>query len=140
MNASQPPRRLVRTIAAVVAGFLAIVILSVGTDMAMRASGVFPPADQPMSGALFALAAAYRIVYCIGGGWLTARIAPARPMRHALMLGVMGLIVSTIGTVTTWNRGPEFGPHWYPLTLIVTALPCAWLGGRLRRPAEEDEG
>jgi hypothetical protein len=24
--------------------------------------------------------------------------------------------------------GPEFGPHWYPVSLIVTALPCAWLG------------
>jgi len=42
------------------------------------------------------------------------------------------VIVSTVGAVVTWNRGPAFGPHWYPLALIVTALPCAWLGGKLR--------
>ena len=27
---------------------------------------------------------------------------------------------------------PAFGPHWYPVALIVTAIPCAWLGGKLR--------
>jgi len=53
-------------------------------------------------------------------------------MKHALVLGVVGLIVSTAGAVATWNKGPEFGPHWYPIALIVTAIPCAWLGGRLR--------
>jgi hypothetical protein len=35
--------------------------------------------------------------------------------------------------VGTWNSGPEFGPKWYPLALVVVALPCAWLGGRLRQ-------
>ena len=39
----------------------------------------------------------------------------------------------------TWNKGPEFGPHWYPLALVATALPCAWLGGRLGRQAEETQ-
>ncbi len=33
----------------------------------------------------------------------------------------------------TWDRGPEFGPHWYPLALVATALPCAWAGGLLHR-------
>jgi hypothetical protein len=36
-----------------------------------------------------------------------------------------------VGTVVTWNRGPAFGPHWYPLALIVIAMPCAWVGGKL---------
>jgi hypothetical protein len=31
-----------------------------------------------------------------------------------------------------WNGGPTFGPHWYPLALVATAMPCAWLGGKLR--------
>jgi len=25
----------------------------------------------------------------------------------------------------------ELGPAWYPIALVITALPCAWLGGRL---------
>jgi len=85
-----------------------------------------------MSDALFLLATVYRTIYCIGGSYIAARLAPDKPMKHALMLGVVGLIVSTAGAVATWNRGPEFGPHWYPVALIVTAIPCAWLGGRLR--------
>ena len=49
----------------------------------------------------------------------------------SLALGVVGLVVCTAGAVATWNRGPEFGPHWYPLALVVLSLPCAWVGGKL---------
>ena len=27
----------------------------------------------------------------------------------------------------------NLGPSWYPIALMVTALPCAWLGGVLQR-------
>ena len=53
-------------------------------------------------------------------------------MKHALAGGIVGLVLSTAGAVSTWDKGPEFGPHWYPLALVATALPCAWAGGRLR--------
>src|SRR6266704_1388268 len=56
----------------------------------------------------------------------------ALPAGDALAGGVVGLVLSTLGAVATCDRGPEFGPHWYPLALVVTALPCAWAGGRLR--------
>jgi len=85
-----------------------------------------------MSDALFLLATAYRTIYCSAGSYIAARLAPNRPMGHALALGILGLVVSTAGAVVTWNKGPAFGPHWYPVALVVTAIPCAWLGGRLR--------
>jgi hypothetical protein len=25
------------------------------------------------------------------------------------------------------------GPRWFPIALVVSALPCAWLGGLLHR-------
>jgi hypothetical protein len=53
-------------------------------------------------------------------------------MQHALLGGAIGLVVSAIGTAVSWNQMPSLGPHWYPLALVITALPCAWLGGRLR--------
>ncbi len=52
-------------------------------------------------------------------------------MAHVLILGLMGLAANALGTVSTWNKGPAFGPHWYPITLTVLALPTAWLGGKL---------
>ena len=94
--------------------------------------GIFPPLGQPMSDALFLLATAYRIVYGVAGSYITARLAPDRPMQHALVGGAVGLVLSIVGAVATWNRVPSLGPHWYPLALVATALPCAWLGGKLR--------
>jgi surface polysaccharide O-acyltransferase-like enzyme len=124
-------RRTLRSLGAVLAGFLAIVIFSIATDSAMHGTGVFPPLGAPMSDALFLLATAYRIIYSVAGCYVAARFAPDRPMRHALALGVVGVAVSAAGAAATWNRGPAFGPHWYPLALIALAMPCAWLGGKL---------
>jgi hypothetical protein len=126
------PRRILRSIGAVFAGFLVVVVLSLGTDLVLHATRVFPPWGQRMSDALFLLATAYRILYTVAGSYVTARLAPRQPMKHALAGGVVGLALSIVGAVATWDRGPEFGPHWYPLALIATAMPCAWAGGRLR--------
>jgi hypothetical protein len=125
------PRSVWRSVGAVLAGLIAIIILSVGTDMALRAIGLFPPLGQLMSGGLFLLATAYRTAYGILGGYLTARLAPNRAVTHAVALGVVGAVVGLAGALSTWNNGPEFGPHWYPLLLVVLAIPSSWLGGKL---------
>ena len=130
MSEMHRPRRRLRSAAALLLGFLAVVVLSLGTDIVLHAIGVFPRWGQPMSDALFLLATTYRTVYGVAGSYVAARLAPDRPMQHALVLGVVGLAVSIVGAVATWNRG--LGPHWYPLALIATAMPCAWAGGRLR--------
>ena len=125
------PRRVLRSIGAVLAGLLAVVILSIGTDMVLHATSVFPPWGQPMSNALFVLATAYRTVYGVAGGYIAARLAPDRPIGHAIALGIVGVIISIAGAAATWNAGPEFGPRWYPLALVLIALPSSWAGGRL---------
>ena len=132
MTETHRPRLILRRIGAVLAGFLAIFILSIATDVALHATGVFPPWGQPMSDALFLLATAYRIVFGVVGCYIAARLAPDRPMQHALALGVVGFAVSILGAVATWDRGPAFGPHWYPVAIIAITMPCAWAGGRLR--------
>jgi hypothetical protein len=124
------PRSIGRSVGALFAGFVAVVVLSLGTDWALHAAGVFPALGQRMSDALFLFATAYRTVYGVAGSYITARLAPNRPMGHALVGGLIGVALSTLGAVVTWNR--DLGPHWYPLTLIATAMPTAWLGGKLR--------
>lgn len=131
-EATAPPRRVLRSVGAVLTGTVVIVLATTGTDMVFHATSVFPPFGQSMSDGLFWLATAYRVVYDVAGCYITARVAPSRPMLHALAVGVIGVIVTTVGAAVTWNRGPAFGPHWYPLVLIATAMPCAWLGGKLR--------
>jgi hypothetical protein len=134
MSETKSPRRVLRSIGAVLAGVLVGIVLTLGTDELLHIAGVFPPWGQSMVGfdAALLLATAYRVVYGVAASYITARLAPVRPMQHALVGGILGLIVSVVGAVATWNSGPAFGPHWYPLALIVTALPCAWAGGKLR--------
>jgi peptidoglycan/LPS O-acetylase OafA/YrhL len=134
MSETQPQRRVLRSIGAVLAGMVVGIALTLGTDELLHIVGVFPPWGRSMvgyDGALL-LATAYRVVYAILGSYITARLAPNRPMQHALIGGAIGLVASIVGAVATWNGGPAFGPHWYPVALIFTALPCAWLGGKLR--------
>ena len=112
---TQRPRRVLRSIGAVAAGLVAVVVLSIGTDAVLHATGVFPPFGQRMTDGLFVLATAYRSIYAIAGGYIAARLAPARAMKHALALGFIGVLLGTAGLLATWNAGPEFGPRWYPI-------------------------
>lgn len=128
---TKPQRSILRSVGAVLAGLLVVIIITTATDAIMHATGIFPPWGQPMSDSLFVLAFAYRIVYGIAGGYITAQLAPDKPVAHAVLLGVVGFVLSLTGAAATWNRGPEFGPKWYPLALIVIAIPTAWLGGKL---------
>ena len=125
-------KKILQSIGAVIAGAVISILLEVGTDAAMRAVGIFPKAAGSMSDALFVLATAYRTIYGVLGAYITARLAPNRPMMHALILGALGTVASAAGAVAMWDRMPEIGPRWYALVLIVLALPSAWLGGKLR--------
>lgn len=124
-------RPWLRTVGAIFAGFVVVVILSIGTDAILHALKIYPRLGERMSNQLFGFATAYRTLYAILGSYITARLAPDRPMWHAMVGGVIGLILSIVGAVATWNHA-EMGPHWYPLALVVTALPTAWLGGKIR--------
>src|SRR5262249_31260061 len=72
LNETSPARRALRRTGAVLAGLVAIVILSVGADAVLHAVGVYPPWGEPMDDALFLLATAYRVVFGIAGRYLAA--------------------------------------------------------------------
>jgi len=125
--------RALRSVGAVLAGLVAVIVLSTVTDAVLHSTGVFPPLGTPMSDTQFAFALAYRSIFAIAGSYLAARLAPTRPMRHALILGVIGFVISLMGTIATWNGGPEFARKWYPIALILISIPCGWIGGKLQQ-------
>lgn len=125
--------RLLRSTGAILLGFFAVVVLSLGTDQVLHALEVYPPWGQPMyDPGLNLLALAYRSVYAVVGSYIAAKFAPHNPMRHALALGVVGLVLSLVGAIAMIAMA-NLGPNWYPIALVLTALPCAWLGGVLHR-------
>jgi len=85
-----------------------------------------------MTDPLFALAAAYRAVFTIAGGYVTTRLAPDWPMRHAWILAGIGLVAGLAGLAAYLAiGGAELGPVWYAIAIPVEAIPCVWLGARL---------
>jgi hypothetical protein len=129
---STPLRNLWRSAGAVFLGFVAVVVLSLGTDQIFHMLQVYPPWGEPMRDAgLNLLALSYRIVYTVVGGYITARLAPRNPMHHVWVLAGIGLVMGTLGVIAT--SGMDLGPRWYPIAIALTAVPCTWLGGVLHR-------
>jgi hypothetical protein len=131
------PRQIGRSIGALAAGFVVNVALSLATDFALAAAGILPSIGHGvMNDSQSLLAAAYRTLYGVISSYVVARLAPYAPLGHALTGAAIGMVLATAGAVATWNQG--LGPHWYAVSLIVTALPAAWVGGKLgaKRQAE----
>jgi len=116
-----------RSVWAVVAGVLFVVGVTTGVDIVLHAASILPPSSEPLDHASAVLALSYRIVISVAGAWLTARLAPGSPMKHALVLGLVGVVLASLGAVATWNLG--LGPRWYPVSLVVLAIPQCWVGG-----------
>lgn len=117
-----------RRVLAVFAGLLAIVVLSSATDLVLESLGVLPSGPLYDTNLLL-LATTYRVAISVFGCYVTARLAPDQPTRHALALGCVGVLFSTAGAIA--NAQMHLGADWYALTLIAVALPCGWLGGKL---------
>lgn len=122
--------RIMQSIGSVLAGFIAVVALSVGVDWVLHAVHYYPPPSEGLHDPVQnAVALAYRSLFTVVGGWIAARLAPSRPMVHAGVLSVLGLAGGTAGVIATWNL--NLGPHWYPIALAVEAIPLTLLGGWL---------
>jgi surface polysaccharide O-acyltransferase-like enzyme len=127
----EPPRQILRSIGAVLLGLVVIFVLSLATDQILHWFKVYPPWGEPMNETSDnILALTYRVAYAILGCYLTARIAPRKPMWHAMLLGYIGFVLSSIGVVAAIMIG-SLGPNWYPILLALTSIPCAWVGGQI---------
>jgi hypothetical protein len=130
-TSSTRPRRPAQSTAAVFAGFLSVVVLSLVTDQILHVLEVYPPWGEPMyDPRLNLLGLSYRILYTVLGGYIAASVAPHSPMRHVFVVGILGFIVGSAGAIIAIGMA-DLGPNWYPIALALTAFPCVWLGGVL---------
>ena len=125
-------KTLFRSIWAVVAGAIVGIILSLVTDAALERTGILPQGNLYVASWLISMVIFYRTVYGSLAAYVTAKLAPQKPLKHALIGGAVALFVNIAGTIATWNM--NLGPHWYSVTLAILAVPTAWLGGSLYKP------
>ncbi|MDQ2765905.1 MAG: hypothetical protein M3Y30_02005 [Gemmatimonadota bacterium] len=119
-----------KSIWAVVAGFLVIIVLSLGVDQILHLLHVYPPWKEPMwDSKLNALALSYRLLFDTFGSYVTAKLAPRAPLKHALIGGFLGLVLS-LGGIIVAVKG-NIGPVWYPVALALSSPITAWIGGML---------
>ena len=122
---------ILKGIGAILAGMIFIVVTHTATDFVLESLGIFPKPNEGFNNTwMVVTATVYRSVYSVGGGYVTALLAPEPKMRYVLILGIIGLVISSLAAVATIPM--KLGPAWYPIALAVLALPCVWLGGKLR--------
>ena len=117
---------ILRSIGAVTAGLAVIVLLCVLTDALLVAVHLLPSPDahRPYTLAYLGIVIFYCAAYTLVGGYVTARLAPIRPVAHAVVLGIAGMALSTLGTFHEW----QIGNGWNAITLVAEGLPLCWLG------------
>lgn len=121
---------ILKSIGAVIAGLFFIVATHGVTDFILESLGLFPkPGEGKLTHGTAFIALVYRIVSSVAGCYLAARLSPFRPMLHAIIIGVIGLVISTIGAFVSIQL--DLGPAWYPVALAALAVPSAWVGGKL---------
>lgn len=120
-------RIILKSIGAIVAGFLLVVILSMLTDFVLEKKSLMQQPFNQNPSWFIVLVIFYRSLFATMGAYLTAKLAPSRPMRLAMIGGAIGFIISIAGAIVMWDNPP----HWYGISVAATALPCAWLGARI---------
>jgi len=122
---------ILRGIGAILAGMIFIVVSHTGTDYVLETLGIFPQRNEGLHITWMVVTATiYRSIFTVVGGYITAALAPNPPMRYVMILGIIGLALGTLAAIVTIPMG--LGPAWYPIALAVLALPCVWLGGKLK--------
>ncbi len=121
--------KTLKSVGAIVAGFFVGGALSVGTDALLETLKIFPPLNEGFFVPwMIVLAIVYRSTYNVLGCYIAATLAPEKPMLHVMIIGVVGLCLTIVGTITHADKGPL----WYGITLAVLTIPCAWLGAKLQ--------
>jgi len=121
--------QILRSIGAVLAGLIFIGVTHTGMDAILENIGVLPKGNLRVGTGLILIVIGYRAVLSLIGCYITARLAPNSPMKHALALGIVGVLLSAVGAIVTANM--NLGPSWYAWTLVALSLPIAWFSGKL---------
>ncbi|HYI95400.1 MAG TPA: hypothetical protein VEX68_17805 [Bryobacteraceae bacterium] len=122
-----------KSLGIILATFALTSILALGGDFLLMR--LFPASfdDQGVShdARILGVMLLYTIALSCLGGYLVARFTPSAKRRHAMVFGLVLLIATAVGTYVNYYSAPP----WYHYANLLTVLPAAILGGRIRARA-----
>lgn len=119
-----------KSLLAVLAGVVALTITSfaieaVANPVFMRVLGLSDAASLWQNSGVMAATFAYGLVCVAFGGWVSARLAPRLPLRHAAAMGVVQMGMTFLAM---WSM-PELASTAQWVINAVLAFPAAVAGG-----------
>jgi lysylphosphatidylglycerol synthetase-like protein (DUF2156 family) len=125
--------QMARIIGAVLAGYVAVGVLVILTDLIFAAVVPGFRAMTPPPLYYFVTLTFSNTLYSIAGGYLCAAIARASIHKATLGLMIFGEIMGVVAIVLSWHTEP----HWYAFALLVLFPLAVWIGSRLRSGSTE---
>ena len=114
-----------RLIVSIVAGFFFTAISTTVVDHIFHVTKVYPPYGEPFKETgLLIMAFAYRALFAIIGGYITAKIAKKKARKAVLILGTIGTIAWLAGLIKFW----DLAPAWYSTGGLILAIPYVFIG------------
>jgi hypothetical protein len=121
-------KSILKSTLAILAGFALGAVLSLGTDFLLNSLGIMSMQNFKQNSTLIVvLVIIYRFIFNVMGCYLTAKLAPNNPMKHVIIIGIIGTILGIFGAVFMWDQAVP----WYNIAIIVISLPSAWVAGKL---------
>jgi hypothetical protein len=122
---------MIRSLFAVIAGFVLWSALWLGYNALLTTLGILPaasanPVQAPMP---LLLLLAGSILFSLAAGYATTALVRTPGYRHTLVLGVLLLGIGILVQAQFW----QLMPLWYHLCFLVLLLPATGLGGTLRQ-------
>jgi hypothetical protein len=122
---------ITRTVQALVIGYVVIVVcITLATLAAARlllGPGAMDP-SAPLTPLYLSVNVLYSFAFAALGGYVTAAIAPRAPAGHAVVLGI---IMMVLGLASARTAVPG-QPSWYLPLISIGGGACAALGGWFR--------
>ena len=123
-------KNIFKSIGVIIVGFMVSALLSIVTDFLLESIGVLPdPSKGLFDTGMIILVLFYRGIYNIVSGFLVAKLAPGKPMLHAMILGAIGTILTVLATFAP--SFAEKAPLWFGYTLAAITIPTLWSGVRI---------
>jgi hypothetical protein len=124
---------MLRSIGSVVLGYVVMAVITIAGTSAAAAlliprgtKTTAPGPPPPLTSSYLAANLTVSALAAVAGGYLTARMAPGRPMLHVGVLGLFMVAMSILSSRSPMSAGQ---PEWYKLVLPVIGVLGAVVGG-----------